>query len=129
MPPAPEFSDGEGEVRTFEVGHQIDAKQLSTADRDIRITRKIAVDLDGKHQSRHDKDKSNVGLGIVIDPIDRESEYIGDHELLEIPPDHQFQAVSSYIEAADCLPARSGQPEAAGRKRRTAHNSRSAVRL
>jgi hypothetical protein len=51
MPPTPELGYITREVRHTEVLHQADAEQPCTADSDIRVTGKVAVDLDSKEKS------------------------------------------------------------------------------
>lgn len=93
VPPAPKFLDGEGEVGTLEVGHQVDAEQLGAAYGYVGVAGKIAVDLYGEHDCGDDKHKSHIGVRIVIYLVDYAGKDVGDHQFLEIAPGHQFQAV------------------------------------
>jgi len=50
MPTSPEFSDVSGEIGESEVSQQLDAKEPSRSQRDVRITGEIAIDLNGKEK-------------------------------------------------------------------------------
>ena len=97
MPAAPEFFDGEGEIRAPEVGHQVDAEQLCAANGNIGVPREVTIDFHGKHDSDDDKDQSDIGGGIVVYFVDDAGEDIGNHQLLEITPYHQLQTVSHIV--------------------------------
>ena len=45
MPPSPKFGDVSREIGIREIAHQADAEETRTADRDVRVTGEIAVDL------------------------------------------------------------------------------------
>ncbi len=105
MPAAPEFPDGEREIRAFEICHQLNAEQSGTADGDIGITGEITVYFDGEHQRCNKEGQSYIGLRIIVYIIDSGGKDVGDHQLLKISPDHQLQPVSHvFIDEGAFLP-------------------------
>lgn len=93
VPTAPKFPDGEGKIGVLEVGHKLDAEKSGTADGDVRVAGKVAVDLDGKHHRGDDEDKAHIAVGIVVHFVHHCGENIRNHQFFEIPPGHQFQPV------------------------------------
>jgi len=48
VPAFPEFGDGSGEIRAFEVVHELESHHLCRTDGDIGISGEVAVDLEGE---------------------------------------------------------------------------------
>ncbi len=97
MPAAPKFLDGKGEVWAFEVNRKLYAEKLCTADGNVRIPRKIAVDFDSEHHRDNDKHKAHIAVCIVVNFIHRGGEHIRDHQLFKISPGHQLEAVGHIV--------------------------------
>ena len=103
MPPSPEFLDAGSKIRAFKVDHQVFAKQFGTADGNVRISRKIAVDLNGiKHRS-HQQRKSRIRLQIIINLVHIHRQRGGDDQLLEISPGHELQALRYPLIGKFCI--------------------------
>ena len=97
MPPAPELPDGKRKIRAFEICHQANPKHSGTADGNVRIARKIAVNFDCKHQGNDDESKAHITVYIVEKFVYGDRESICDNEFFEIAPRHELQAVSHII--------------------------------
>ena len=92
MPAAPELDGIAGKVREVEVLHQLEAERLRGAARRVRITREIAIDLEGEEHRRREQGRARIGRRIRVDGVHVRSEVVGDHDLLEQAPDDQLQA-------------------------------------
>lgn len=93
MPAAPELADAVRKVRAFKVLLQFDPEELGAADGNIRIPGKVAINLDGKHNSCDREDQSGIIGGIIVNAVYGRSQQFCDHQLLKIAHGHQFQAV------------------------------------
>src|SRR5688572_2340148 len=55
VPPLPEFAQAGSGVRQGKIDHEVEAKEPGGAPRDVRVTGKIAINLQGeRHRSEHD---------------------------------------------------------------------------
>ena len=97
VPTAPKFLYGKGEVRTPKVCRQLHAEQSGTADGNVRIAGKVAVDLDGIHHGGDDKDQSHIAAAVVVHLVDGHGKGIRDHQFLKVSPSHLLQPVSCAV--------------------------------
>src|SRR5215216_7951321 len=93
MPAPPEFRDGFGKIGMPEVFHEGDAHHLRRPKSNIRISGKIAIDLNGKRQSCDHECRSGIFMGFVINSIYKKGHSVGNHHLLEHPPGYPFQPI------------------------------------
>src|SRR6266478_4793106 len=92
MPALPELTDRLREVGRPEIPHQLEAHNVRSAKRDVRITREVAIDLNGKTVSRYQKVTPAMGSRLAIYRVYIHCQPVGDHHLLEESPQHHHQA-------------------------------------
>ena len=97
MPAAPEFLDGRGEIRAFEVGHQLHAEEIGRALGDVRVSGKIAVDLEGEEHGGHHQGKALVEMDLIVNPVHVHGQIIGNHQLFKETPGHKLHAVGRLV--------------------------------
>jgi len=93
VPAAPVLGHRARRVRAVEVGRQPVAHHLGRADRDVGITREVAVDLEHEEHGGEQQRNPVVVGRVRLDAVDQHGEPIGDHDLLEEYAEHLLQAV------------------------------------
>src|SRR4030042_114086 len=93
MPSPPEFGHRSGVKRPVEIVHETETHCLGGADGNIRITGKIAIDLNPEKESRCNKWNSGKLCWILINLVDDQRQFISDHYFLKKTPEHQFQSI------------------------------------
>ena len=81
VPAPPELRHRLRGVRRVEVLHQPDAEDLCRADRDRRVAREVAVDLERKEHRRDDKIPALILGVVVVDRIHHDRDAVREHEL------------------------------------------------
>ena len=92
MPAAPEIAQGDGKVRTAEVGRQLDAEELGNAGHQIDAAGKIGVLLQGIHEDGDDDDAAAVALRVCEDFRDQGQGAVSQNFLFEEAPENQKEA-------------------------------------
>src|ERR1051325_7411493 len=93
MPAAPELTDGRGKIRPVEVLHEREAHHFRRAQCDVRVSGKIAVDLNREEVSRHQHRQTGIPIGVRVNLVDQQGEIVRDDHLLGKPPEHSLQAL------------------------------------
>jgi len=91
MPSRPEFLNASCAVRTVKVLHKADTHHSRAADGNIRITREVAIDLNGEQNGSDDDTEPRCRFGTVIDCIDKFRKQIGNDDLFEKADCHFLQ--------------------------------------
>src|SRR5690349_19555813 len=65
MPSSPKVCDRSSKIRMVKIGQQLDTKKLADASRNIRITGKIAVNLQGKKIERNEQIRTGTNPRII----------------------------------------------------------------
>ena len=103
VPAPPKLRDVAGEVRRLEVRHELDAKEFGGADGDVAVAGEIPVDLKGKiHGTEHERGPGVFGV-VGENVIGINGAGIGDHHLLEHPPQDQPQPGDALIVFEDAF--------------------------
>ena len=97
VPSAPKLLDRGREIRTFEVCHQVDAKQLRRTDGNIRIAGEIAIYLHRKEQDSGAEVESGAGVQRIIRSVDIGRGDIRDCDLFKKAPQHLPCAVHGEV--------------------------------
>ena len=72
--------------RTPEIDHQVEPHDARNASADVRVSREVTVDLEGKTDGGKQEMAANISRWIVVNLIDEQPESIGDYQFLEIAP-------------------------------------------
>ena len=91
MPSAPEFPDGAGEIGGVEIIRHPEAHDLCRADGEIGVAGEVPVNLEGEEHRRRHQLEPGVGFIAAENLAHRNGAPVGDHQLLEIPPEHPVQ--------------------------------------
>ncbi len=104
VPAAPELGDVSREIGEIEVAHQVDAEQARRADGDVRISREIAVYLEGEEERTHKQVRAAQCLIVVEDDVDGGGAVVRHHHFLEQSPQYLPHSVCrlAVVEAAWC---------------------------
>src|ERR1035441_147303 len=92
MPSMPELSDLSAEIGLQKVHSQFVPHHSGYTQRDIRVSRKIAINLQRKRERRHREFGARKALWIGIDQINETSKCVCDHHFLEESPQRQLDA-------------------------------------
>src|SRR5689334_5041144 len=82
MPASPKLGDVDRTVGHKKVLRELDSHEPCTADRHIRITRKISINLHGITDHPLNEGKSVVVLRVSHNHVDMAEQLIGNHEFL-----------------------------------------------
>ncbi len=93
MPAAPEFFQAMGKVRAFEIIRQFYAEKQRTPDGNIRIARKITVNLYGKQEGGYGENKAYIAVRTAIDRIHGRGDQACHYQFFKISHSHLFQAI------------------------------------
>ena len=96
VPPAPEFGYIACNVRHVEVFHQIDAEQPRCSDGYVRVTGKVAVDLEGEEYGAQKQLPASHVLIVVEDGIGQPAAVIGHNHFLEQSPQYLLHSVYGF---------------------------------
>lgn len=97
MPVAPEVAKGLREIRTIEIDHQLDAEKLADANRAVRITREVAVDLERIKDHADKAGDRRVELRILKGEIHVKRQQVGDNHLFEKTVDDELDALQPLL--------------------------------
>ena len=87
MPAPPELGDVSREIRIRKISSQVETKKTGSAHSNIRVTRKITVDLKRKEKGREAQGEA-VRVGVSrIDTINMQSQVVGNNDFLEVTPE------------------------------------------
>ena len=89
MPSGPEFLYRSRKIRTVKIFHEINAKQISGSNCDIRVSREITINLYRKHQRCGKKRTAGILWQGIIYRVNIYGQCICNHHLLKKAPDHQ----------------------------------------
>ena len=95
MPSSPEILNGRSKIGGTEVGGQADAQNSGGTKSDIRISREVAVKLNGIEKGGKNQCKAGEGCQIAINLVHIDGKPVRQHQLLEKSPGHQLQTVGS----------------------------------
>src|SRR5258708_19386912 len=85
VPATPELGQAARKVGLAEIGHQVDAQHARATDCDVRVTREIAVDLDGEQKTRDQQIRTREIPRMRIHRLNRPGDDVGYAHLLEQP--------------------------------------------
>ncbi|MNY52689.1 hypothetical protein D3C86_1883810 [compost metagenome] len=88
VPSSPELRNRLRNVRCPEIFHQCKAHYTRRSYGNIRVSRKVAVDLKCKEYRSNNKRQTVVIRRILIGRIHQHNEPVGDHHFLEEPEGH-----------------------------------------
>ena len=97
MPTPPKLRYIPGEIRILKVLHKVYAKQPGTADRYIRVSGKIPVNLYRKEESPQKQGTPIQRLVILKHTVHEQSAVIGNHHFLEKSPKHLAYTIQRQI--------------------------------
>ena len=92
VPAAPVIRQGRGKDRAAEVFGHVDSEHPRDAARNVDSAGKIAVELDAIEQNAAGDDRAAVGAVFRNDGVYQHGGPVGNHKLLEIPPQAQLNA-------------------------------------
>src|SRR5690606_3692846 len=92
MPASPEFRNITSEIRKSKIGHQGEPKQTSHPNSNIRIPRKIAINLKGKKYSAHKQFHRRMTSRRIKNLVDKKGEVICDDHFSKQPPYNKIKA-------------------------------------
>src|SRR5690349_2508309 len=88
MPSPPKLRDGCGVIRLLKIFRQLKTHHSRRADRNIRVPRKIAIDLKSERVSSQNQGNTCISSGVTIYRADHRSQSISDDHFLEESPRH-----------------------------------------
>ena len=91
MPAIPEFAQRKRKIGAVEVAHQVKAHDARCTNGNIAVGRKVAVKLHRKKHGREQQRNRSLLRQICIHAVHQQGKAIGDHQFLNIAPQHLHQ--------------------------------------
>lgn len=95
VPTAPELRYVARKVREMEIPHQLDPEEARRPYRNVGIAGKVAVNLERKQQRPNPEIQRPHSLIVGKDQVDHRCGIVGNHHLLEQPPQYQSHTVNA----------------------------------
>src|SRR4051812_15716499 len=92
MPPLPEIRNGASQVRQIKILHQIETQHPGRANRDVRVAREVAINLESKTVGGQRESSAGMFSRMRVNLVDVLGKTVRDNDLFKKPPQHQLQA-------------------------------------
>src|SRR3954468_18365902 len=104
MPTPPKFGDRLGDIGIIKIERKIDADHQAKADRHVRVTGEVEIDLeaiaDGGEPSQR---RIEVLRRDLVDGVDRNRQRVGDQRLLSKADNEELESKRELLERDDAL--------------------------
>lgn len=97
MPSPPEIGDGYSQIGPFEIRHQVEAHYFGTANGNIGIAAKVAINLEGEKESRQQQGDAIMIGEIIVSNIHVVGKPVGNNHFHKVPPQNQPQPLRDII--------------------------------